>query len=72
MIQILEKSSEKDGLIAKSLMAEIGKPLIFMPVLDVQGICFAVTAYTQLKRSLVFPTETAPMGVVGKWAKPKV
>ena len=69
MIQILEGTLEKEGLIMGALRAGIEKPLIFTPVLDVPSIGFAVYGVYMAKERFGLPTGTAPVGVVGKWSK---
>jgi tetrahydromethanopterin S-methyltransferase subunit H len=71
MIQILEGTLEKEGLIMRALRAGIEKPLIFTPVLDVPSIGFAVYGVYIAKEKFGLPTGTAPIGVVGKWCKDK-
>ncbi|MEM2350123.1 MAG: tetrahydromethanopterin S-methyltransferase subunit H [Candidatus Bathyarchaeia archaeon] len=69
MIQILEGVPGKEGLIARALKAGIEKPLLFMPVLDVPSIGFAVHGVYLAKEKFGLPAGTAPIGVVGKWSK---
>ncbi|MEM2501069.1 MAG: tetrahydromethanopterin S-methyltransferase subunit H [Candidatus Bathyarchaeia archaeon] len=71
MIQILEDSPGKEGLIPKALRAGIEKPLIFTPVLDVPSVGFAARGIYLAKEKFGLPTGTTPVGVVGKWGKRK-
>ena len=63
MISILEKLL--DGV----SRANVEKPLILTPVLDVPSIGFASEGIFMIKETFGLPAGTAPVGVIGRWKR---
>lgn len=63
MIMILK------NLLDKASKAGIEKPLVFMPVLDIPSIGFAIKGIYLAKEEFGLPIGTAPCGVIGRWNK---
>ena len=56
-------------LLQAASRAEIEKPLLLMPVLDVPSIGTGAQGIHLAKQEFGLPTGTAPIGVVGQWSK---
>ena len=63
------QDSDREGLLEGTYRAGIEKPLIFMPVLDVQTIGSGAQGIFIAKEEFGMPTGTAPIGVIGRWSK---
>ena len=59
------------ALLKRASEAGIDTPLIFTPVMDVPSIGYGAKAVNMAKEEFGIPTGTAPVGVVGPWAKVK-